>query len=146
MQHFLTPARRARGKIKTVLNASNASLANAIRSNSKLSGMGCTLVAAYLDSEGVRWASVRRQLAAAVPRRSALSSQRKPFTRRPPGWQAAASLITYEEAQNSPNRHSLRSALTGGPIAISDIVYTPQSTLPGDWVIIASVWSRYFDG
>jgi serine/threonine protein phosphatase PrpC len=138
MQHFLTPPGEPEGKIKTVLNASNASLANAIRSNSKLSGMGCTLVAAYLDSEGVRWASVgdsslllfrgdqlyrlneNHSLGALLDR------------------QAAASLITYEEAQNSPNRHSLRSALTGGPIAISDIVYTPQSTLPGDWVIIAS--------
>jgi hypothetical protein len=52
--------------------------------------------------------------------------------------QAAAGLITYEEAHNSPNRHSLRSALIGGPIAISDIVHAPQSVLPGDWVIVAS--------
>ena len=138
MQHFLTPPGAPEGKIKTVLNVSNESLASAIRSNSKLSGMGCTLVAAYLDSEGVRWASVGDsslllfrgdQLYRLNDNHSLGALLDK---------QAAASLITYEEAQNSPNRHGLRSALTGGPIAISDIVHTPQSMLPGDWVIIAS--------
>ena len=138
MQHFLTPPREPEGKIKTVLNVSNESLANAIRSNSKLSGMGCTLVAAYLDSEGVRWASVGDsslllfrgdQLYRLNDNHSLGALLDK---------QAAASLITYEEAQNSPNRHGLRSALTGSPIAISDIVHTPQSMLPGDWVIVAS--------
>jgi protein phosphatase len=138
MQHFLTPPGEPEGKLKTVLNASNESLANAIRSNSKLSGMGCTLVAAYLDSEGVRWASVgdsslllfrADQLYRLNDNHSLGALLDK---------QAAASLITYEEAQNSPNRHGLRSALTGGPIAISDIALTPQSVLPGDWVILAS--------
>ena len=138
MQHFLTPPREPEGKIKTVLNVSNESLANAIRSNSKLSGMGCTLVAAYLDSEGVRWASAGDsslllfrgdQLYRLNDNHSLGALLDK---------QAAASLITYEEAQNSPNRHGLRSALTGSPIAISDIVHTPQSMLPGDWVIVAS--------
>src|SRR5262249_53566525 len=52
--------------------------------------------------------------------------------------QAAAKLITYEEAQSSPHRHSLRSALTGGPIALADIAHTPQALLPSDWVIVAS--------
>jgi hypothetical protein len=28
--------------------------------------------------------------------------------------------------------------LTGGPIAIADIAHTPQSVLPGDWLIVAS--------
>src|SRR5262245_17734904 len=138
MQHFLTMPGEPEVKIKTVLNASNESLANAIRSNAKLSGMGCTLVAAYLDSEGVRWASVGDsslllfrggQLYRLNDNHSLGALLDK---------QAAANLITYEAAQNSPNRHSLRSALTGGPIAISDIAHAPQSVLPGDWVIIAS--------
>jgi PPM family protein phosphatase len=138
MQHFLTTPGEPEGKIKTVLDASNESLSNAIRSNSKLSGMGCTLVTAYLDSEGVRWASVgdsslllfrSGQLYRLNDNHSLGALLDK---------QAAASLITYEEAQNSPNRHSLRSALTGGPIAISDIAHTPQSVLPGDWVIVSS--------
>jgi protein phosphatase len=138
MQHFLTTPGEPEGKIKTVLDASNESLSNAIRSNSKLSGMGCTLVTAYLDSEGVRWASVGDsslllfrggQLYRLNDNHSLGALLDK---------QAAASLITYEEAHNSPNRHSLRSALTGGSIAISDIAHTPQSVLPGDWVIVAS--------
>jgi protein phosphatase len=138
MQHFLSPPREPEGKIKTVLNVSNESLASAIQSNAKLSGMGCTLVAAYLDSEGVRWASVGDsslllfrgdQLYRLNDNHSLGALLDK---------QAAASLITYEEAQNSPNRHSLRSALTGGSIAMTDIVHTPQSMLPGDWVIVAS--------
>src|SRR5262249_14153674 len=138
MQHFLAAPGEPEDKIKTVLNASNETLANAIRSNSKLSGMGCTLVTAYLDSGGVRWASVGDsslllfrggQLFRLNDNHSLGALLDK---------QAAANLITYEEAQNSPNRHSLRSALTGSPIAMSDIAQTPQSVLPGDWVIVAS--------
>jgi len=138
LQHFLTMPGDAEDKIKSVLDAANESLANAIQSNAKLSGMGCTMVAAYFDNEGVRWASVgdsslllfrSGQLYRLNDNHSFGALLDK---------QATANLITYDEAHNNPNRHSLRSALTGGPIAISDIVHTPQSVLPGDWVIIAS--------
>ena len=138
VQHFLTAAGGPEDKIKTVLNASNEALEHAIRSNATLSGMGCTLVAAYLNGDGVRWASVGDsslllfrggQLYRLNDNHSLGALLDK---------QAAASLIPFAEARDSPNRHSLRSALTGAPIPIADIAQTPQSVLPGDWVIVAS--------
>jgi protein phosphatase len=137
MQHFSAPGEPA-DKIKNVLSASNASLEHAIRSDSKLAGMGCTLVAAYLDSDGVRWASVGDSSLLLFRGGELYRLNDNHSLGALLDKQAAARVITYEEANNSPNRHSLRSALTGGPIAIEDIAHTPQSVLPGDWVIVAS--------
>ena len=95
-------------------------------------------MAAYLDSDGVRWASVGDSslLLFRSGRLYRLNDNHSLGALLDK--QAAAGLITYEEAHNSPNRHSLRSALTGGPIAVADVAHTPQSVLPGDWVIVAS--------
>jgi serine/threonine protein phosphatase PrpC len=138
LQHFLTMPGEPEDKIKTVLDASNGSLERAIRSNSKLVGMGCTLVVAYLNSEGVRWASVGDSSLLLFRGGQLYRLNQNHSLGALLDKQAAAGLITYEEARNSPGRHSLRSALIGGPIAICDIAHTPQSVLPGDWVIIAS--------
>ena len=138
LQHFLAMPGEPEDKIKTVLDASNESLERAVRSNSKLSGMGCTLVVAYLNSEGVRWASVGDSSLLLFRGGQLYRLNQNHSLGALLDKQAAAGLITYEEAHSSPNRHSLRSALIGGPIAISDITHTPQSVLPGDWVIVAS--------
>jgi len=138
LQHFLTMSGEPEEKIKTVLDASNESIERAVRSNSKLSGMGCTLVVAYLNSEGVIWASVGDSSLLLFRGGQLYRLNQNHSLGALLDKQAAAGLITYEEAHNSPNRHSLRSALIGGPIAISDITLTPQSVLPGDWVIVAS--------
>jgi PPM family protein phosphatase len=138
LQHFLAMPGGPDDKIKTVLDASNESLERAIQSNAKLSGMGCTLVVAYLNSEGVRWASVGDSSLMLFRRGQLYRLNQNHSLGALLDKQAAAGLITYEEAHDSPNRHSLRSALIGGPIAIRDIVHAPQSLLPGDWVIVAS--------
>jgi PPM family protein phosphatase len=137
MDHFSKPG-EPEDKIKTVLSASNESLEQAIRSNSKLAGMGCTVVAAYLDSDGVRWASVGDSSLLLFRSGELYRLNENHSLGALLDKQAAAKQITYEEANRSPNRHSLRSALTGGPIALEDIAHTPQSVLPGDWVIVAS--------
>jgi protein phosphatase len=138
LQHFLATPGEPEDKIKTVLNTSNGSLEQAIRLNAKLSGMGCTLVAAYLDSDGARWASVGDsslllfrgdQLYRLNDDHSLGALLDK---------QAAANLITYDEAHNSPNRHGLRSALTGAEIDLIDRSRSPLALEPGDVVIIAS--------
>ena len=138
MQHFVATAGKAEDKVTTVLGVSNESLELAIRSDSKLSGMGCTLVAAYLDSDGVRWASVGDSSLLLFRGGRLYRLNENHSLGALLDKQAAAGLITHEEAQKSPNRHSLRSALTGGPIVAADVAQTPQSVLPGDWVIVAS--------
>lgn len=138
LQHFLTMPGEPEDKIKTVLDASNGSLERAIRTDSKLSGMGCTLVVAYLNSEGVRWASVGDSSLLLFRGGELHRLNQNHSLGALLDKQAAAGLITSEEARNSPNRHGLRSALIGGPISLCDIAHSPQSVLSGDWVIIAS--------
>jgi len=124
LQHFLTMPGEPEDKIKTVLDASNESLERAIRSNSKLSGMGCTLVVAYLNSEGIRWASVGDSSLLLFRGGQLYRLNQNHSLGALLDKQAAAGLITYEEARSSPNRHSLRSALIGRPIAICDIAHS----------------------
>ena len=100
--------------------------------------MGCTLVAAYLDRDGVRWASVGDSALLLFRNDQLYRLNENHSLGALLDKQAAANLITYEEARNSPNRQSLRSALTGGPIALTDVVHSPQAVLPADWVIVSS--------
>jgi serine/threonine protein phosphatase PrpC len=138
VQHFSTTSGDLEEKIATVVGASNASLERAIHSNARLSGMGCTLVAAYLDRDGIRWASVGDSALLLFRNDRLYRLNDNHSLGALLDKQADANLITYEEAHNSPNRHSLRSALTGSPIAITDIMHCPQSVLPADWVILSS--------
>ena len=45
-------------RLQSALQASNEALAKGVEKNSALRGMGCTLVAAWMDTFGVRWTSV----------------------------------------------------------------------------------------
>ena len=45
-------------RLKSALNASNEALAKGVEQNAALKGMGCTIVAAWMDDLGIRWTSV----------------------------------------------------------------------------------------
>ncbi|MEL7048897.1 MAG: protein phosphatase 2C domain-containing protein, partial [Pseudomonadota bacterium] len=120
------------------LDASNAALTSAIVENADLKGMGCTIVVAYVDSDGLRWVSVGD---------SALLLYRDGNLHRLNedhsfgallDKQAEAKVITQAEAENSPRRRTLRSALTGDPIALREVHSTPLKLKSGDWIIAAS--------
>jgi protein phosphatase len=138
VQHFSAEPGNVDNKIATVLNASNASLGKEIASNSTLSGMGCTLVAAYLDRDGVRWASAGDSALLLFRNERLYRLNENHSLGALLDKQAAANVISYEEAHNSPNRQSLRSALTGSPISIANIERSPHTMLPADWLILAS--------
>lgn len=125
-------------RIKDSLFASNEMLARAIAENSKLSGMGCTAIVAHFDRDGLQWASVGDSSLLLYRNNQLFRVNEDHSLGAILDKQAAANLITYEEARNSPNRHSLRSALTGAQIPLADIGRFPQGVLPGDWVIVAS--------
>jgi PPM family protein phosphatase len=120
------------------LVASNDAIGNAIRKDPALDGMGCTIVASYLDHEGLRWASVGDSslllFRAGELRRLNEDHSLGALLDK----QAAAKVISQEEAKSDPRRRTLRSALTGGPIAVSEIVRDPEKLLHGDWLIVAS--------
>lgn len=120
------------------LDLSNDAIFEETRKDPSLQGMGCTLVAAYVTQEGVRWVSVGD---------SALYLYRDHELRRLNedhslgallDRQAEAEIITFEEAQNDPRRRTLRSALIGSQIAARDKCTEPVSVQHDDWIVIAT--------
>lgn len=138
VEHFSTSSGDPELRLSASVTASNISIQRAILLDAKLAGMGCTIVAAFLDANGLRWASVGDS--------SLLLFRNNQLTRLNDDHslgalldkQARSNLITREEALSSPNRRSLRSALTGGVIHQIDVQTSPQPLIPGDWVLVAS--------
>ena len=120
------------------LVASNDALNSAIVLDKRLDGMGCTMVAAYIDTDGLRWVSVGdsklllyrdgklKQLNEDHSLGALLDSY------------VAANKMTKEEAQSNPRRRTLRSALTGGALNLKDLQTAPHPVQHDDWIIVAS--------
>lgn len=125
-------------RLGTSLDASNSALSDAIRTNSALNGMGCTLVAGYVDQDGLRWVSVGDSMLLLYRRGQLIRLNDDHSFGALLDKQAEAQKITMEEARNHPRRRSLRSAITGGQIALRHLEAAPRRLLPGDWVVLAS--------
>lgn len=142
--NFKSGSRDSNGKLETLLEhsliASNDALGSEIRKNNALNGMGCTLVAAYLDQDGVRWVSVGDSSLMLWNKRSGeLSRLNEDHSLGALlDKQVEAKIISAEEAKADPRRRTLRSALTGGQIAVSEIRTKPVPLGAGDWILLAS--------
>jgi serine/threonine protein phosphatase PrpC len=125
-------------RMEQSLDASNAALSSAIREDGALKGMGCTLIAAYLTEEGLRWVSVGDSAlllyrAGTLRRLNADHSVGAMLNR-----QVEAGLLAPETALSDPRRRALRSALTGGAIPLKDCEFTAYELKPSDWIVLAS--------
>jgi PPM family protein phosphatase len=125
-------------RLEHSLIASNDAIDNAIRKDGSLKGMGCTLVAAYVDRDGLRWVSVGDSMLllfrnGELRRLNADHSLGALLDKH-----AEANIITPEEARSSPQRRTLRSALIGAPIGLRELTLRPTPLQHGDWLIIAS--------
>ena len=120
------------------LIAANDGIGTEIRKNPALEGMGCTLVAAYVDREGLRWASVGDSSLLLYRSGEVLRLNEDHSIGPLLDKQVQAKLMSPEDARNDPRRHALRSALTGSPIPLQEIVSEPEKLRHGDWVILAS--------
>jgi len=120
------------------LAASNAAIRDAVAADNRLKGMGCTLVASYLDGDGLRWASVGDS-ALLIYRNGELTRLNADHSHGAMlDKQVEAGIITAEVAQSDRRRRALRSALTGSDIPIQEIEAEAYSLYPDDWVILAS--------
>ena len=72
-------------RLKTALHASNEALAKGVEQNAALKGMGCTIVAAWIDDLGIRWTSVGDFAPAALPPSRCHPPQRRPLAGLVPG-------------------------------------------------------------
>jgi serine/threonine protein phosphatase PrpC len=138
VQSFSTGNGSVASRMEQSLLASNEALTSAIQDNGALKGMGCTIVAGYLDEEGLRWISVGD---------SALLLYRNGTLRRLNAdhsvgamlnKQVEAGLIAPEMAMNDPRRRALRSALTGATIPLKDCEFDAYPLQASDWVVLAT--------
>ena len=125
-------------KLGAALHQANNDISFSIKNSPALDGMGCTLVAAHIDEEGLQWISVGDS--------PLFLFRNKGLTRLNADHSMAPVIeksllkgkITTQEANDHPNRHVLRSAVTGGALALVDTSSSPKPLLMGDVVILAS--------
>ena len=112
----LSPAER----LRAALDIANRAVGARVREQPELSGMGCTLVACLVFGDRVRWISVGDSLLLAIRNRELLRLNADHSLAPEIDRAVQEGRMTEEEARDDPDRHVLRSALSGGPIALID--------------------------
>jgi protein phosphatase len=125
-------------KLGVSLNQANTELSNAVRDEGHLDGMGCTLVGTHFSEEGLQWISVGDS-PLFLYRGGALRRLNADHSMAPVIEESVRrGSITRQDALSHPDRHALRSAVTGTDITLIDTSITPVSLLQDDVVILAS--------
>ena len=135
---FSTATAPLEARLKTALHASNEALAKGVEQNAALKGMGCTIVAAWIDDLGIRWTSVGDLLLLLYRLPDVIRLNADHSLGSFLDEQARQNKITRSEARRNRNRNALRSALTGSKIDLIDLRSEPLELRPGDWVVLAS--------
>lgn len=126
------------GALQGALDKANAALALEVDANPALAGMGCTIVGAAFDAQGVQWVSVGDSPLFLVRGEEIVVLNEDHSLAPEIDRLAEAGKITWEAALSDPRRHFLRSALTGGEIELIDRSVRPLALMPGDIVVLAS--------
>lgn len=125
-------------RLNTALENGNLAVGSASAQDPNLKGMGCTLVAAYVDTAGLRWASIGDSslLLYRSRRLDRLNDNHSygAFLDR----QAVEGIISDADARDNPRRHSLRAAITGGALTLKDIHDEPFQLQNNDIVVLAT--------
>lgn len=125
-------------RLQRGLDAGNSAIASHVAGNGSLRGMGCTLIGAWIDGDGLSWVSVGDSLlllfrAPEVLRLNADHSLGAFLDE-----QVRRNRMSAAEAAANPHRNALRSALTGKAIEILDLAADPYPLADGDWLVLAS--------
>lgn len=126
-------------RMKLAMLMANEAMAERIRLNANLDGMGTTLVAAHFSDSGLHWISVGDSMLllyreGKIERLNEDHSMVPVLERR-----FLAGKITREQADMHPERYDLRSVLTG--LYAPDLIDWPQEPLPmkvGDKIVLAT--------
>jgi protein phosphatase len=125
-------------KLGAALHQANHDLANTVKTSPGLDGMGCTLVGAYIDSQGLQWVSVGDSPMFLWRRNKLLRLNADHSMTAVIEESRLSGKITAEEAASHPGRHELRSALTGEALSLIDAPTAPLPLYENDVVILAS--------
>lgn len=138
LPHLLATAKPVRDRLIAALEHANATISERVAETPSLSGMGCTLVAAEADANGLAWVSVGDSLLF-LWRQGAIVQLNADHSLAPEIDKLAESgKISWAAAQADPRRHYLRSALTGDEIEMIDLSDQTAPLLAGDVVMLAS--------
>jgi serine/threonine protein phosphatase PrpC len=125
-------------KLGASLNQANCEIASTISSSPALDGMGCTLVAMHVGPTGLQWISVGDS-PLFLFRDGKLTRLNADHSMTPLIEEAVRlGNLSKEEALKHPDRHALRSAVSGEELAIIDTSLEPLKILRGDLVLLAS--------
>lgn len=125
-------------RLGVALQAGNAAISREIDREPSLRGMGCTLVAAWLDDRGLSWISVGDSLLLLCRYPNIIRLNADHSLGSYLDEQAKRNQITEAEARENRHRNALRSALTGKTIDLVDLRGEPIEIKPGDWLLMAS--------
>ena len=125
-------------KLSAALNQANNDLAICIKESPALSGMGCTLVGVHIGHQGLHWISVGDS-PLFLFRNGKIKRLNADHSMVPVIEESLRQgKITKKEALAHPDRHALRSAVSGGQIELIDSSQEPVALRGGDIVILAS--------
>jgi PPM family protein phosphatase len=125
-------------KLGASLASANSELARLIGNNSRLNGMGCTLIGAYINVNCIYWVSVGDSLLYLF-RNGKLKQINQDHSMAPLIQESLrVGKITRQEAEAYPNKNALRSALMGSEIPLIDSPEAPLKLCAGDILVIAS--------
>lgn len=123
-----------RDRLRAALDRANQAITSAVREDPARDGMGTTLVAAALTTDGLEWISVGD---------SPLFLYRDGILKRLNDDHSMVPVIAAlrevdPDAADGMNPHELRSALVGSEISKVDASRMPELVRPGDLVLLAS--------
>ena len=125
-------------RLRACLNAANDALAEAIKENPELEGMGSTEVVAVVSQHGLDWISVGDSplwlFRGGKLRRLNADHSMAPVLAN----LVAVGRMTEEEAATDPKRHALRSAVMGDEIHMIDVSSQPVAIRKSDRLLLAS--------
>jgi serine/threonine protein phosphatase PrpC len=124
--------------LRTGLDLANESLAGFIDTESKLAGMGSTLLGCVIQADQLYWISVGDSplwlFRDSVLQRLNADHSMLPLLET----LVRGGELTRDELRTDPRRNMLRSAVTGRDVTMVDLCDTPVQLQPGDLVMLAS--------
>ncbi|MBF0584813.1 MAG: protein phosphatase 2C domain-containing protein [Magnetococcales bacterium] len=138
MDAYIVATGNIPSRLEAALQVANQQIAKAVRNNSALQGMGCTLVATVVANEGVYWLSVGDSLLYLVRQGKSRRLNADHSLGHELDEKARRGEITAAEAKNSSNRNMLLSAIIGSPLESVDVPHQAHPLQSGDHLLLAS--------
>ena len=142
VEAFLTAFSNSTGaipeRLSAALHQANASIATTVAQYPTLAGMGCTLLAVVIGTEGLYWISVGDSLLLCVRDGQTIRLNADHSLAGQLAQQVGAGIITQRQADEMPGQNQLLSVVSGHVIARVDGPNGPYALEKNDRILLAS--------